>query len=72
MYELGCGKAPWIEGGDRNTEAILGQEIPRLTDRSSELNNLLQSCMCKEPDQRPTIKEVLEDPYLVGAENLRQ
>ena len=60
---------------DQNTStitAILEQEITRIEGRSDEFNDLMISCMSKNPNERPTIDQILEHRFLEGASEMRE
>ena len=50
-------------------DAIVDLEVPPVEGRSAEFNDLISQCLTKERSQRPKIAELLEHPFLDGAES---
>ena len=72
MHEIGHGKPPFSED-DTDQEAsvydkILTQEIEEAPNRDPQFNEIMLTMMNRDINCRMTMKDVLEHPYLAGAE----
>ena len=79
IWSLGCilnqlltGLPPFRGGSDylifrRSTELRFDRKVPLLCQKSL---NLIERCLKLDPKERPSIEEVLEDPYFGSKENL--
>ena len=73
IHELGTGKPPFMNPGNKSVfDAICGDPIPRVRNRTALYNDLLHKCMDRDITTRLTIEGILEHEYLEGAEDLRQ
>ena len=50
-------------------DAIVDQEVPAVEGRTAEFNDLIRKCLTKNRAQRPTVAELLNHPFLEGAES---
>ena len=72
MYEIGHGRPPFSED-DADQEAgiyekILTEEIEGAPNRDPLFNDIMLTMMDRDINKRMTMKDVLEHPYLAGAE----
>ena len=72
LYQLLTGLPPFRGGSDylifrRSTELRFDRKVPLLCQKSL---NLIERCLKVDPKERPSIEEVLEDPYFGSRENL--
>ena len=76
IYELGKGEPPFNQYKNEESlfEAIaqIDQKPFKVVGRSDHYNDLLQKCMKVNPAQRITMQQVLEHPFLQGAEALKE
>ena len=80
LHEIGKGEPPFSEFMHPTKEeqlltAIIEAEVSPIdhtgrTNISEGFNNLMMSCFKKNPSHRPTINQILDDPYLVDGKNL--
>jgi serine/threonine protein kinase len=59
LYDMVCGDIPF------NTESKILQAWPTYPDTlSSGVRDLISSCLAVDPEQRPTLSQILSDPWL--------
>ena len=75
IYELGKGVPPFEEFNDyveSTLQAIANREPLQVPGRSEQFNDLLSQCTQKAAASRISIKNLLQHPYLAGAEGMRE
>ena len=77
MYEMATGEPPfskYIKSNESLFDAIAAarREDIEVEGADEDFNDLLLKCMAKVAGDRCTMQEVLEHPYLSGAENMKE
>ena len=69
-FELAEGVPPFPKKGQQKTiYHILSRPAPELKDKkkwSEEFQSFISNCMIKDPEERPTSKQLLKHPFLKG------
>jgi MAP/microtubule affinity-regulating kinase len=72
LYAMATGRLPWSSSNQLELcEEIVAREIVSLNVSSSALKRLIRWMLNRDPAKRPTVDELLADPWLSSTKNAR-